>query len=125
MSKKHSILIIEDTDDLREVFVDYFKVCGYRVYEAGDGEEGFRKAGMYNPDIIILDIMMPKMDGIETCKLLKLDDDLKDIPVIFLTAKSQTSDKIKAFSIGANDFITKPCNLMELHARVKVHLKSS
>ncbi len=94
-----------------------------KVYSASNGEEGLRIAKEVLPDIILLDIVMPGMDGIAVCRELKRNDKLRDIPVIFITARTETRDKIEGFDVGATDFLVKPLNLEEAHARIKTQLR--
>ena len=94
-----------------------------QVFSATNGTEGLRLAREVHPDVILLDIVMPGMDGIAVCRELKKDDLLKDIPVIFITARTGTQDKVEGFDVGAADFLVKPLNLEEAHARVKTQLR--
>ena len=95
---------------------------GYRVRPAPNGKLALRSAKHDPPDLILLDIMMPEMDGYEVCRRLKEDEDLRDIPVLFISALTETLDKVKAFGIGGVDYITKPFQIEEVHARVETHL---
>src|SRR5210317_226935 len=94
-----------------------------KVYSASNGEEGLKIARNVFPDIILLDIVMPGMDGLEFCRELKKDDGLKEIPVIFITARTGTREKLEGFDVGAADFLVKPLNLEEAHARIKTQLR--
>lgn len=94
-----------------------------KVYSATNGTEGLKLAREAKPDVILLDIVMPGMDGISVCKELKKDKELKEIPVIFITARTGTQDKLEGFNVGAADFLVKPLNLEEAHARVKTQLR--
>lgn len=94
-----------------------------RVLSATNGTEGLRLAREEHPDVILLDIVMPGMDGIEVCRELKKDKGTRDIPVIFITARTGTEDKLEGFGVGAADFLVKPLNLEEAHARVKTQLR--
>jgi putative two-component system response regulator len=94
-----------------------------RVLSATNGTEGLRLAREEHPDVILLDIVMPGMDGIEVCRQLKQDEGTRDIPVIFITARTGTEDKLEGFGVGAADFLVKPLNLEEAHARVKTQLR--
>ncbi|MDA3891492.1 MAG: response regulator [Salinivirgaceae bacterium] len=117
------VLLVEDNNDLRdyikESLIDY-----YQVTEANNGAEGLEKAKKDQPDIIISDIMMPKTDGIELCKIIKNSIETSHIPVILLTAKSTLDDKIKGLETGADDYISKPFSDKELHVRIKNLLNS-
>src|SRR6187549_553509 len=96
---------------------------GYKVRPVPGGELALRAAGRDPPDLILLDINMPDMNGYEVCDRLKADDRLRGIPVIFISALTEQLDKVKAFAIGGVDYITKPFQMEELHARVETHLK--
>jgi len=119
------ILIIDDVTENINVLRHILDSHGYELYMAKDGIKGLEIASNIQPDLILLDIMMPQIDGYETCKRLKLDAKLKDIPVIFLSALSNVEDKIKAFDVGGIDYIPKPFNEKEVLLRVKVHLQTS
>ncbi|MBD2362090.1 response regulator [Anabaena minutissima FACHB-250] len=117
------ILIVDDTHINLEMLFDFLANTGYRVLVAEDGESALATAEYSPPDLILLDILMPGIDGFETCRRLKSNELTKDIPVIFMTAISETVDKVKALSLGAVDYITKPLQHEELLARVQLHLR--
>ena len=119
MERKRKILIVDDAVDTVELLKKRLRFEGYDTAEAYDGEEGLQKAAEYNPDLIILDVMMPKLDGYEVCQRLKSDENTKYIPIIMLTAKAEVESKIKGLDIGADDYLAKPFNYKELSARVK------
>ena len=119
MGKKSKILIVDDTVTTVEILKKIFRSNGYDTCEAYDGEEGLEKIEEYRPDLIMLDIMMPKLDGCEVCKRLKTDENTKHIPVVMLTGKSEVADKIEGLDIGADDYITKPFHYKEVLARIK------
>ncbi|MBE9492594.1 MAG: response regulator, partial [Bacteroidetes bacterium] len=112
------ILIVEDNPDMRTYINDCFK-GNYNILEAPDGKSGFETATSKIPDIILTDLMMPKIDGIELCQKLKTDDRTSHIPVILLTALSSVEDRIRGLETGADDYIAKPFNREELVTRVK------
>lgn len=116
---KKKILIADDNPDNVELLRKRLGSQGYDTVAAFDGEEALAAVLRENPDLMILDIMMPKMDGYEVLRRLKKEEDYRDLPVILLTAKKEIPDKIKGLDIGANDYITKPFNPQELLARVK------
>ena len=117
-----TILVVDD-DKLNRVFLTkLLKNEGYKVIQAQDGYEGFKAAHDLKPDLILLDVMMPITDGIDVCKALKKEQNTKDIPVIFVTARADKSDIVKGFEAGAVDFVTKPVFMPELIARVRAHL---
>jgi two-component system alkaline phosphatase synthesis response regulator PhoP len=117
------ILIIEDARNIRMALEDDFKFEGYQVDTAATGPEGLEKAMDLDLDIIILDLMLPGLDGLEICKELRRHN--IGTPIIMLTAKSQEFDKVLGLELGADDYITKPFSPFELHARVKALLRRS
>ncbi|BAL27194.1 bifunctional diguanylate cyclase/phosphodiesterase [Azoarcus sp. KH32C] len=116
------ILIVDDTPANLGVAFDHFEDHGYRVAVAQDGEEGVRRAEIIHPHLILLDVMMPGMDGFETCRRLKASDKTRDIPVIFMTALADVHDKLAGFAAGGVDYVTKPIQVEEVLARVTTHL---
>jgi len=118
-----TILTIDDTPANIRLLTHHLEKQGYRVITAEDGFEGFKAAIQFHPDLILLDIMMPGTDGYEVCELLKAEEDTKEIPVVFLTAKTDVEDKIRGFELGAADYITKPFNLIEIATRVQSLLR--
>lgn len=116
---KGRILIVDDTVDTVELLRKRLRAEGYDTAEAFDGEECLSKVPDYEPDLIILDIMMPKLNGYEVCHRLKNCENTRYIPILMLTAKSETSDKVKGLDIGADDYISKPFDYKELSARVR------
>lgn len=119
MEKKNKILIVEDTVDMVELLKKRLRFEGYDTSEAYDGEEGLKQAVEYNPDLIVLDVMMPKIDGYEVCQRLKADENTRYIPILMLTAKGETEDKVRGLDIGADDYLAKPFDYKELSARVR------
>ncbi len=118
-----TILIIDDQPKNLAVIGDYLMECGFTVIVSQSGAGGLRRARGVRPDLILLDIVMPDMDGFETCRRLKEDGSTRDIPVIFMTALTGVEDKIKGFELGGVDYITKPINHEEVIARVRTHLQ--
>lgn len=119
---KEVILIVDDLANNLAVLQDYLIESGFEVLAALDGESAIQQAEYAQPDLILLDVLMPKMTGFETCQHLKANQTTQDIPVIFLTSLSDTEDKVKGFDVGAVDYLTKPIKKQELIARVKTHL---
>jgi serine phosphatase RsbU (regulator of sigma subunit) len=118
-----SILVVDDTPANLQVLAGMLKERGYKVRPVPGGKLALLAARRDPPDLILLDINMPEMNGYEVCELLKADDTLKGIPVIFISALTEQLDKVKAFAIGGVDYLTKPFQMEELHARVETHLK--
>lgn len=116
-----SILIVEDEKAILDILSFNLKREGYRTIEAQDGEEGLALARAERPDLILLDIMLPKLDGFSVCKTLRDEDSM--VPVIMLTAREGESDKITGLEIGADDYITKPFSMRELLARVRANMR--
>lgn len=122
-SKEESkILLIDDSVQNLKLLGNMLREKDYQIALARDGKEGLKLAGKISPDLILLDIMMPEMDGYEVCKKLKEDEHTCDIPIIFLTAKTANEDIVKGFQLGGVDYITKPFNKEELFMRIKTHL---
>ena len=114
------ILIVDDEKEIRDLIEIYLKSEGYETLKAADGEEALNILNKEEPDLIILDIMMPKMNGIDAC--LKIREE-RQMPLIMLSAKSEDVDKILGLNMGADDYLTKPFNPLELVARVKSQLR--
>ncbi len=119
MEKKNKILIVDDATDTVELLRKRFHSEGYDTAEAFNGEEGLRKVAEYNPDLVVLDVMMPIMDGYEVCQRLKADEKTKYIPILMLTAKGEVEHKVRGLNIGADDYMAKPFDYKELSARVR------
>lgn len=115
-----TILIIEDEVELANILAAYLEVEGFQPQVATDGEEGLKLFHTCNPGLVLLDIMLPKVDGISVCKEMRMTS---DVPVIMISAKSGEMDKVVALGIGADDYVTKPFSPMELVARVKAQLR--
>ena len=115
------ILIVEDEPNMVAGLRDNFEYEGYEVISAGDGVEGLSRALADSPDLVVLDVMMPKMSGLDVCKQLKAKR--PSIPVIMLTARGQEVDKVVGLELGADDYVTKPFSIRELIARVKAVLR--
>lgn len=123
ISQEKTILVVDDTPSNLQVLFDVLTGQEYRVAIAKNGETALQRVQSSQPDLILLDVMMPGIDGFETCKQLKLNSETRDIPVIFMTALSDSVDKIKGLSLGAVDYITKPIQCEEVLARIQVHLQ--
>lgn len=120
------ILIIEDDDAIRDIVRYALERNGFQnVLEAADGEEGLKIALRDRPALVLLDLMLPKVAGLEVCRRLKRSESLRDVPVIMLTAKSEESDIVLGLELGAVDYITKPFSTKVLVARVRAHLRQA
>lgn len=117
------VLIIDDEEHIVELIKYNLESSGYKTYEAYNGIDGLKIARKELPDLILLDLMLPGIDGLEVCKRLRADDKLKQVPIIMLTAKSEEIDKILGLELGADDYITKPFSIRELNARIKAVLR--
>jgi len=117
------ILIVDDTPANIDVLDLFLEKEGYKISIAQSGESALDLADRISPDLILLDVMMPGIDGFETCRRLKSNDKTSDIPIIFITARNESADIIKGFSLGGVDYITKPFSQEEVCARVHLHLK--
>lgn len=117
-----TILMVDDTPANVAIVVESLESHGYRVVVAQDGVEGLGRAAFVQPDLILLDVMMPEMDGFEVCRHLKSDPRTSEIPVIFMTSLTETEDKLNGFKVGGVDYVTKPLNIDEVAARVETHL---
>ena len=115
------ILIVEDKKEMVEGLVFNLEAQGYKTSVAYDGEEGLAVAVREDPDLIILDVMLPKKDGFQVCRDLR--DKGFDMPILMLTARSEESDKVLGFDVGADDYLTKPFGVLELSARIKALLR--
>ncbi len=118
-----SILVVDDTPANLQLLAGMLKDRGYKVRPVPSGKLALLAAGRDPPDLILLDINMPELNGYEVCERLKADDKLHGIPIIFISALTEPLDKVKAFAIGGVDYLTKPFQMEELHARVETHLK--
>jgi DNA-binding response OmpR family regulator len=116
------ILIVEDSAFEQRMLVDLLSELPYRVSVAFNGEEGYREAIAQRPDLILLDVRMPAMDGFTCCQLLKANPQTQSIPIIFLSGADAMEDRVKGLSIGAADFVSKPFTPGALAARIHTHL---
>ncbi|MBI4781729.1 MAG: response regulator [Oscillatoriophycideae cyanobacterium NC_groundwater_1537_Pr4_S-0.65um_50_18] len=120
--QQNSILIVDDIPTNIKVLVDYLNLSGFKISVAKSGESALEKVQKILPDLILLDVMMPGIDGFETCRRLKADPGIEKIPIVFMTALSDVTDKVRGLQLGAVDYITKPIQLEEVLARINVHL---
>jgi DNA-binding response OmpR family regulator len=117
-----TILVADDEEDLRELVSYRLSRSGYEVVEAVDGQEALELATERTPDLMVLDVMMPRLDGYELTRRVREQDSLRSVPVILLTARSQETDVSRGFDVGADDYLKKPFNPDELVARVRAVL---
>jgi DNA-binding response OmpR family regulator len=115
------VLLVEDDNSIATALKDGFEYEGFSVVHAADGEQGLRMAGGESPDLIILDVMLPKMNGHDVCRQIRKDGN--NVPIIMLTARGQEIDKVLGLKLGADDYVTKPFGFMELMARVEALLR--
>ena len=123
MSEKKKILLVDDEEDLRKMLKFRLEAVNYEVREAGDGQEGLDKARSSWPDLIILDLMLPKIDGYKVCRMIKFDEKHKHKPIIMFTARAQEKDKLIGKEMGADAYITKPFEPEVLLGKIKELLK--
>ena len=120
-----NIIVVEDDLDIMELISFNLANEGHQVFEANDGEVGIDKARNNNPDLILLDLMLPGIQGLDVCRIIKSDQETKEIPIIMVTALGQEEDIVKGLETGADDYITKPFSIKVLIARVNAVLKRS
>lgn len=121
MENHKTILIVEDEKNIVDILRFNLQRSGYATVEAYDGEDGLSKARSANPDLILLDVMLPKMNGFDVCETLRNEGN--NVPVIILTAREEEGDKVRGLEIGADDYITKPFSMRELVARVGANIR--
>ncbi len=114
------VLIVDDEERMTRVIADYLKIKGYDTAEAADGEEALRQFAAFKPDLVLLDVMMPKMDGWEVCSRIRQQS---SVPIIMLTARGEEEDELKGFSLGVDEYISKPFSLKILLARIEAVLR--
>lgn len=122
-NRKNKILVVDDVAVNVQLLTTYLTSVGYNVIAARDGQEALEKVAACNPDLVLLDVMMPKFNGFEVCERIKADEATRIVPVIMVTALNEIEDKIKATEAGADDFVSKPFNKLELLTRVKSLLR--
>ncbi|HEU4335393.1 MAG TPA: response regulator [Candidatus Eisenbacteria bacterium] len=119
------VLVVDDEPDLVRILEFALRGAGYQVEVAADGQEGLKKARETRPDIILLDLMLPKLDGYKICRMLKFDERYRHIPIIILSARTQEGDQSLAIEMGANLFVTKPYEFEEILGHIETLLKSA
>ena len=120
---QNTLLIVDDIPENIGVLFRFLSSAGFKVLVAQNGEQALEMFNFVLPDLVLLDVMMPGIDGFEVCRILKSQENTSDIPVIFMTALSDTVDKVRGFNLGATDYVTKPIQQEEVLARIHVHLK--
>lgn len=118
-----TILVVDDEKDLLDLIEYNLKKEGFDVLKAENGEEGIKTAKEHKPDLVLMDIMMPKMDGMEAVEKMRADDELKSIPIIFLTARSDEKTEVEGLNKGGDDYITKPISTTKLISRIKAVMR--
>jgi DNA-binding response OmpR family regulator len=119
----YNILIVDDTPATLKMLVEYLEHYGFGTRMARSGKNALKRVLYDPPDLILLDVLMPGLDGFETCRRLKARESTRGIPVIFMTALTRTEDKVKGFEVGAVDYVTKPLDQEEVLARITTHLR--
>jgi two-component system phosphate regulon response regulator PhoB len=119
LKMKTKILVVDDEPDLLELIETNFTAAGFEVLQAASGQDALAQARQFQPQLILLDVMLPKLDGLEVCKLLRLDPATRSIPIVMLTARAGEIDRVLGLELGADDYVTKPFSLRELILRVK------
>lgn len=122
---KHTILVVEDDEDIRTLIVYNLEREGFSVTEVESGEEALKLMGKYHFDLVVLDIMLPEMDGLSVCREIRSDSKIKGVPVIIVTAKSEEAEVVVGLELGADDYLCKPFKTRELVARVRALLRRS
>lgn len=115
-SRQKTVLIADDEERMRRVIADYLSIKGYKILEAADGAQTLAVFHEYNPDLVLLDVMMPKMDGFAVCRRIR---ETSAVPIIMLTARGQEEDELQGFSLGVDEYVTKPFSLKVLLARIE------
>lgn len=122
--KRPTVLLVDDEEDLLDLLEYNLEQEGFETVLARDGREGLKKAGEAHPDLIILDIMMPKMDGIEVCRRIRKDAHLRSTPILMLTARSEEEDQVKGLDVGADIYVAKPVSVPVLLSQARALLRS-
>ena len=123
MTEKKKILVVDDEKSMTNLLKKRIESASYDVSIASDGQEGLNKARLEMPDLIVADVMMPRLDGYHMCRLLKFDEKYKNIPIIMLTARAEEVDRIVGFELGADDYVAKPVSPRLLLARIKALMR--
>ncbi len=125
MNREFTLYVVEDDPDINTILEDNLKRDGYRIRTFTDGDKALEAIMQSPPDLVVLDLNLPSMSGIEICKYMRNNESTSEIPVLMLTARSEEIDKIIGFEVGADDYVTKPFSPREVVARIRVHLRRS
>jgi CheY-like chemotaxis protein len=125
MTSRNVVLLVEDDPDTRQMYAQWLEFFGFNVAQAGNGLEGVESARRVHPDVVLMDVAMPKMDGLEATRRLKHDPQTADVPVVILSAFASPQDRKRAFDAGADEFLAKPCDLDLVRARLEHYSASS
>src|SRR4051794_21934162 len=117
---QRTVLVVEDEPTVRETVAEALAADGHRVVTAADGRQGLERFRAERPDLVLLDLMLPELSGMEVCRILRRES---SVPIIMLTARDSEVDKVVGLEVGADDYVTKPFSLRELQARVRAHLR--
>src|SRR5439155_16219008 len=117
------ILVVEDDQDIAQLVARYLEKAGYTTQVLGSGRDALKAIGAQAPDLVVLDLMLPQVDGLEVCRAVRMNDRTADIPIIMLTARGEESDRIVGLELGADDYLSKPFSPNELMARVRALLR--
>ncbi len=124
-ARRARLLVVEDEPDIRDLVLMHLAAEGYEVSGAEDGLAGLERTLALNPDLLVLDLMLPRLDGLELCRRLRADRRYKQLPIIMLTARAEEADRLRGFESGADDYLVKPFSLKELALRIKALLRRS
>jgi two-component system, OmpR family, phosphate regulon response regulator PhoB len=122
-SKLQKILVVDDEPDVVELLSYHLKNAGYRVRTVTNATTSIERARSFQPDLVILDIMMPELNGTQICRILRSDPEMKNVPIIFLTARGDEADRVRGFEAGCDDYVSKPFSVKEVVLRVKSNLR--
>jgi DNA-binding response OmpR family regulator len=122
-SEPAKVLIVDDEEDTRQFLIDFLKELGHDTIAVSSGREAIEAARHESPDVILLDVMMPELSGLEVCQVLKEEPETRDIPIIFVTAKAGINDQVMGLHVGAHDYINKPYRITELATRLNAAVR--
>ena len=117
------ILVVDDLESERRLLAEYLQQQGCRIYLASNGQDAFKKVQMINPDLVLMDVLMPVWDGLTCCRMMQANTHTRDIPVVFLSGANTPEERVQGLLVGAVDYIAKPFNLEEIRLRLAIHLR--